>query len=431
MFLAPWPARRRDWSPLKVTSKRPAHRRGDLAGDTHRQGANVLMLDRRSEQPFLPEHRELLARFLGAAISLDPIWRCHVCSSGFEVRLGPFNSEVQRGRVLALKKTSRGVRELDVVTPSTPMITIIGPCDTRYDKRAINFLAGNLPRCDHQGRTRAFREMGVAFGAALVLLAIAVLATRFAFNKRDEADANAESADMALALARENESRALAALSDVARREGSFVDSIKLALASLPRIPADARPNLPVALDAVASSLSTFVPILREYKHETSVGGALLTRDERRVLSWDDNSVRLWDVATGRQIGPSIIHETSVGGALLTRDERRILSRDGNSVRLWDVATERQIGPAMMHEATVLGALLNRDESQILSWSLDGSIRLWDAATGQQVRQAMMHKSKVLFLARCLAVTKPAFSRGPTRACGCGTWRRADRSARP
>jgi hypothetical protein len=27
-----------------------------------------------------PKHRELLARFLGAAIPLDPIWRCHAHS---------------------------------------------------------------------------------------------------------------------------------------------------------------------------------------------------------------------------------------------------------------------------------------------------------------------------------------------------------------
>jgi hypothetical protein len=38
------------------------------------------MLDRKCERPFLPKHRELLARFLGAAIPLDPIWRCHARS---------------------------------------------------------------------------------------------------------------------------------------------------------------------------------------------------------------------------------------------------------------------------------------------------------------------------------------------------------------
>jgi hypothetical protein len=55
-------------------------------GRRHRQRANVLMLDRKCERPFLPEHRELLRGFLGAAISLDPICRRHARSS-FQVQL--------------------------------------------------------------------------------------------------------------------------------------------------------------------------------------------------------------------------------------------------------------------------------------------------------------------------------------------------------
>jgi hypothetical protein len=53
--------------------KGPIHCRGDLAGGAHRERANVLMLDRKCERPFFPQDRELLACFLGARSSLDPI----------------------------------------------------------------------------------------------------------------------------------------------------------------------------------------------------------------------------------------------------------------------------------------------------------------------------------------------------------------------
>jgi WD40 repeat protein len=115
--------------------------------------------------------------------------------------------------------------------------------------------------------------------------------------------------------------------------------------------------------------------------HDDFVFGARLSRDETRILSWSgDHTVRLWDVATGKQIGPSMIHNDWVNGALLNRDESRILSwsRD-KTVRLWDVATGRQIGPAMLHDKDINGAVLNQDENRILSWSDDG-IRLWDAS---------------------------------------------------
>ena len=49
-------------------------------------------------------------------------------------------------------------------------------------------------------------------------------------------------------------------------------------------------------------------------------------------------------------------------------------------MRLWDVATGRQIGPAMTHDGGVDGALLSRDETRILSWSSDHTVRLWDVS---------------------------------------------------
>ena len=110
--------------------------------------------------------------------------------------------------------------------------------------------------------------------------------------------------------------------------------------------------------------------------------GALLSRDESRILSWsDDKTLRLWDAATGQQIGPAMKHDGSVSGALLSRDESRILSWSGDkTLRLWDAATGPQIGPAMRHDDSVYGALLSRDERRILSWSADRTLRLWDAA---------------------------------------------------
>jgi WD40 repeat protein len=71
------------------------------------------------------------------------------------------------------------------------------------------------------------------------------------------------------------------------------------------------------------------------------------------ILSWSwDHTVRLWDEATGRQIGPAMMHADDVTGALLSRDETRILSWSvDHTVRLWDPATGRQIGPAMTHDA--------------------------------------------------------------------------------
>ncbi len=209
---------------------------------------------------------------------------------------------------------------------------------------------------------------------------------------RAEAEARRREREEALALALKNESRAFAALSVVAAKEASFVGSIGLALAGWPRTETDPRPQLEVVLQSLALGLSTLNPVRCEYRHDAPVRGALLTRDETRILSWsDDKTLRLWDVETGRQIGPAMQHDNgvlgkhvfanAVNGALLTRDETRILSwSNDHTLRLWDLATARQIGPAMQHDDVVWGALLIRDETRILSWSWDGTLRLWDAS---------------------------------------------------
>jgi WD40 repeat protein len=112
-----------------------------------------------------------------------------------------------------------------------------------------------------------------------------------------------------------------------------------------------------------------------------------LTRDERRVLSWSvTNTIRLWDAATGQQLGPDMQHAGPVLGAAFTSDESRILSwsMDG-TVRLWKRATGEQIGAAMKHEDAVIGAVLTGDERRILSWTKNGGAHVWDVATGQQI----------------------------------------------
>jgi hypothetical protein len=60
--------------------------------------------------------------------------------------------------------------------------------------------------------------------------------------------------------------------------------------------------------------------------------------------------------------------------------------RTDKTVRLWDVATGRQIGPTMRHNEEVRGAPLTRDETRILSWSDDET-----AAVGRVLARPESH----------------------------------------
>ena len=107
-----------------------------------------------------------------------------------------------------------------------------------------------------------------------------------------------------------------------------------------------------------------------------------------RILSWGhDDTVRLWDASTGRELVPAMRHEGSGLGAA------RILSWGGFNVRLWDASTGRELVPAMGHNLAVWRATFSPDESHILSAGAD-AVRLWDASTGRELVPAMRYDDR-------------------------------------
>ena len=92
---------------------------------------------------------------------------------------------------------------------------------------------------------------------------------------------------------------------------------------------------------------------------------ARLFDGRRRILSWSyDNTLRLWDAATGAAIGEPLRHEGRVDGAVYSPDGERILSWSGDkTLRLWDAATGAAIGEPLRHEGPVWARSIRRTAS--------------------------------------------------------------------
>jgi WD40 repeat protein len=121
--------------------------------------------------------------------------------------------------------------------------------------------------------------------------------------------------------------------------------------------------------------------------------------DGRSYLAGGDvGPLRLWDVATGRQLQEFQGHDGWTSQAAFTPDGKQVLSGGTDkTLRLWDVATSRQIRTFTGHTETVLSVAISPDGRLALSGGADKTLRLWELATGKEARRLEGHADRSIF----------------------------------
>ncbi|RNC67546.1 MAG: hypothetical protein ED859_14220 [Desulfuromonadales bacterium] len=184
--------------------------------------------------------------------------------------------------------------------------------------------------------------------------------------------------------------------------------------------------------------------------HTDSVTKVAFSPDDRVLYSTSgDNSIRLWDTATGQQIGRQL---TGQGSAILSMEvskdgyfmasggmdgnvivwglsaEHRIgtptygklnsvrsvaFSPDGrklasaghdNNVIIWDLASQKQVSTPLIHgkegsRSWVTSLIFHPQEEILYTGSTDGIIRIWDTQKHELISETMKHDNDLLTLA--------------------------------
>ena len=112
---------------------------------------------------------------------------------------------------------------------------------------------------------------------------------------------------------------------------------------------------------------------------------ALDPEGRRAVTASADGTARVWDLATGEAMTPSLFHDGPVHRAEFRGDGLRLVtaSADG-SVRIWNLG-ESGNGTIcrLVHGSAVRIALFSPDGRWIVSGGFDGTVRVWNAIDGQ------------------------------------------------
>lgn len=130
--------------------------------------------------------------------------------------------------------------------------------------------------------------------------------------------------------------------------------------------------------------------------HSSFVSSVAYAPDGKTFISgsWD-KTIKLWDVVTGKELRSFSGHSSIVTSVAYAPDGKTIISGSwDNTIKLWDVASGKELR-SFSEYSYVTSVAFSPDGKTILSGSWDKAIKLWDVATGWELRRFRGHSKAV------------------------------------
>ena len=127
--------------------------------------------------------------------------------------------------------------------------------------------------------------------------------------------------------------------------------------------------------------------------HENSVLSVAISPDGKTIASsGDDSAIKLWNLATGKQISSLNGYSQQVNVVVISPDGKTLVSgSNDNTIKIWNLATRKLIRTLDGHSDSVHALAISADSETLVSGSDDNTIKIWDLATGEQIRTLVGH----------------------------------------
>ena len=143
-------------------------------------------------------------------------------------------------------------------------------------------------------------------------------------------------------------------------------------------------------------------PFLRTLEgHSGSVSSVALSTDGKHIVTggWD-NTARIWDAETGKELKRLEGYSGYVYAVALSTDGRRIVTGSyDNTARIWNAETGKELKRLEGNSGSVSSVALSTDGRRIVTGSVDNTARIWNAETGKELKKLEGHSSSVYAVA--------------------------------
>jgi WD40 repeat protein len=130
---------------------------------------------------------------------------------------------------------------------------------------------------------------------------------------------------------------------------------------------------------------------------ENGLIGPVVFSPDGKLLAADsaDNSIRLWDIAAGRELRRFAGNTQYINALVFSRDGRMLASVGADqTTRIWEVGTGQLLATLKGHTKAVFSAAFSADGRKLATGSADGTVKVWEVATGKELLTLNEHAAK-------------------------------------
>ena len=131
--------------------------------------------------------------------------------------------------------------------------------------------------------------------------------------------------------------------------------------------------------------------------HSEYVFSVNFSPDGKYIVSGsDDDTVKLWEVESGKEIRTFTSHTDNVSSVSFSPDGKYIASGSWyGTIKLWEVESGKEIRTFSGHTSYVTSVSFSPDGKYIASGSGDDTVKLWEVESGKEIRTLTGHTSVI------------------------------------